>query len=105
MCAPWSSHSPGQTTSPVHRFRQALTGNVVGQLAGRFFDSGGAQVELALHRRLVSLDLDEVRQVKTIVVTASGAGKEVAARGALRGGLVDVLIADAALAQSLLHNG
>jgi DNA-binding transcriptional regulator LsrR (DeoR family) len=82
---------------------EAQTKKVVGQLAGRFFDVEGKQVDLALHRRLVSLDLDEVRQVKTIVATASGRGKEPAVRGALRGGLVDVLITDADLASALLQ--
>lgn len=81
---------------------EAESKNVVGQLAGRFFDPDGKQVELALHRRLVSLDLDDVRQVKTIVVVASGHGKQAAVRGALSGGLVDVLIVDSPLAAALL---
>lgn len=82
---------------------EAWSKDVVGQLAGRFFDSRGAQVDLALHRRLVSLDLLEVRQIKTIVVAASGAEKSAAVRGALEGGLVDVLICDTALAVELLR--
>lgn len=81
---------------------EAETKNVVGQLAGRFFDHDGRQVDLALHRRLVSLDLDEVRQVKLIVAIASGQGKQAAVRGALRGGLVDVLICDTTLAAALV---
>lgn len=94
-----------QAHATAEEIAEAQRKNVVGQLAGRFFDGSGTQVELALHRRLVSLDLDEVRQVKTIVVIASGAGKEMAVRGALRGGLVDVLITDTALAQTLLRAG
>lgn len=82
---------------------EAENKKVVGQLAGRFFDHDGRQVDLALHRRLVSLDLDEVRQVRTIVAIASGRGKEAAVRGALRGGLVDVLISDTDLAAALLN--
>lgn len=84
---------------------EAEAKKVVGQLAGRFFDRDGKQVALALHHRLVSLDLDDVRQVKTIVVIASGQGKQAAVRGALRGGLVDVLIVDAPLATALLTGG
>lgn len=84
---------------------EAQAKNVVGQLAGRFFDHDGKQVELALHRRVVSLDLDDVRQVKTIVVVASGQAKRAAVRGALRGGLVDVLIVDRPLAAALLTGG
>ena len=82
---------------------EAKAKHVVGQLAGRFFDHDGRQVDLALHRRLVSLDLGDVRQVKTIVVASSGRGKRAAVRGALRGGLVDVLIVDPPLANALLQ--
>ncbi len=81
---------------------EAEAKNVVGQLAGRFFDDQGKQVELELHSRVVSLDLDDVRQVKTIVVIASGRGKRAAVRAAIRGGLVDVLIIDPSLAAALL---
>ncbi len=83
---------------------EAEAKNVVGQLAGRFFDDEGKQVELALHRRVVSLDLDDVRQVKTIVVVASGGGKGAAVRAAVCGGLVDVLIVDRPLAAALLSD-
>lgn len=81
---------------------EAEAKKVVGQLAGRFFDDQGRQVDLALHRRLVSLDLHELRHVRTIVVVASGPEKKAAVRAALRGGLVDVLIVDSLLASELL---
>lgn len=84
---------------------EAETKRVVGQLAGRFFNHDGDQVDLSLHRRLVSLDLDEVRQVKTIVAVASGVGKQAAVGAALRGGLIDVLISDTTLATALLGAG
>lgn len=84
---------------------EAEAKGVVGQLAGRFFDASGAQVELALHRRVVSLDLDEVREVKTIVVVASGESKSAAVLGALRGDLVNVLIVDRPLGLALLASG
>lgn len=82
---------------------EAEAKHVIGQLAGRFFDRDGRQVDLALHRRVVSLDLEEVRQVRTIVVVASGAAKGVAVGAAVRGGLVDVLIADRSLAAAILE--
>lgn len=81
---------------------EAEAKQVVGQLAGRFFDRDGRQADLALHRRVISLDLHDVRQVKVIVVVASGAAKRAAIRGAVRGALVDVLIVDRPLAEALL---
>jgi deoxyribonucleoside regulator len=89
----------GASTSEID---EALNKNVVGQFAGRFFDENGQPVELAIHRRLVSLNLDEVRQIPTIVAIASGKGKTKAVRAALHGGLIDVLIVDTELARSLL---
>lgn len=81
---------------------EARAKGVVGQLAGRFFDAHGRQVDLSLNRRLVSLDLDELREITTIAVVASGASKGSALLGALRGGLIDVLIVDPPLAAALL---
>jgi deoxyribonucleoside regulator len=81
---------------------EAETKRVVGQLAGRFFDDRGKQVELSLHGRVVSLELQDVREIKTIVVVASGENKGQAVLGALRGGLADVLIVDPPLAHALL---
>ena len=76
---------------------------VVGQFAGRFFDDEGRQVDLELHKRLVSLDLADVRRIPTIAAIACGRGKDAAVRGALRGGLIDVLIVDPSLARALLE--
>jgi len=75
---------------------------VVGQFAGRFFDDQGKQVDLAIHRRLVSLDLAEVRGIPTIAAVAHGEGKTTAVRAALHGGLIDVLIVDPVLGRCLL---
>lgn len=93
-----------QANASEAEIAEARDKGVVGQLAGRFFDSNGAQVELALHRRLVSLDLKELREAKTIVVVATGAEKRQAIMGALRGRLIDVLICDRHLADSLIND-
>jgi len=82
---------------------EATQKRVVGQFAGRFFDEQGQPVDLAIHQRLVSLDLAEVREIPTIVAIASGRGKQAAVRAALHGGLIDVLIVDPVLGRSLLE--
>ena len=73
----------------------------VGQLAGRFFDAAGVQVDMQLHRRVVSVDLQDLRKIPTIAVVSSGAAKRAAVLGALHGGLADVLIIDEELARAL----
>lgn len=82
---------------------EARDKKVVGQYAGRFFDDQGRQVDLELHKRLVSLDLAEVRAIPTIVAVACGTGKTAAVHAALVGGLIDVLIVDPVLGRSLLE--
>jgi DNA-binding transcriptional regulator LsrR (DeoR family) len=59
-------------------------------------------VNLAIHRRLVSLDLADVRRIPTIAAIAHGKGKAAAVRAAIHGGLIDVLIVDPDLGRSLL---
>jgi deoxyribonucleoside regulator len=81
---------------------EATSRGVVGQIAGRFFDAAGEQVELELHRRVVSVDLDDLRRIRTIAVVSSGEAKRAAVLGALTGGLAQVLIVDEALARALL---
>lgn len=73
----------------------------VGQICGRFYDESGAQIALAINGRVLSLDLDDLEAIKTVVVVASGAQKALAVRAAIRGGFADVLIIDDSLATSL----
>lgn len=81
--------------------REATDGGAVGQMSGRFFGEDGEQIDLAINRRILSLDLNEVRNVETVVATASGEHKAPAVRAAIRGGLVNVLVVDDALANAL----
>ncbi len=60
------------------------------------------QLDLALHHRLVSIDLDDLRRTPNVVAVASGADKAEAVSSAIRGGLVHTLVADAALSTALL---
>lgn len=81
---------------------EAQARGVVGQVCGRFFDSEGDQVDLALTERVLSIDLDDLRSIPAVVVVAAGDDKAVAVRGALRGGLARTVIIDSTLARGLL---
>lgn len=72
--------------------------HAVGQVCGRFFGADGHQLDLALHRRVLSVDLADLLAIRTVVVVASGADKGEAVAAALRGGFVKVLVIDRALA-------
>lgn len=81
--------------------REAVERGAVGQISGRFYDSSGKQLDLSINRRIISVDLDDLREIETIVAVASGNSKAEAVSAAIKGGLVNVLIIDSALAHAL----
>jgi len=81
---------------------EAERAGVVGQMAGRFFDATGRQADLSLHRRVLSIELEDLTKVPTVIAAATGAAKAAAVHAALSGGLISVLACDAELAQALL---
>ncbi|GAB3050606.1 sugar-binding transcriptional regulator [Sediminivirga luteola] len=74
----------------------------VGDCCTRFFDLEGKVVDSAVNERVIAVELDALRTIPTVVGVAAGARKAQGTLGALRGGLVDVLITDLDLAEHLL---
>jgi DNA-binding transcriptional regulator LsrR (DeoR family) len=77
----------------------------VGDLLVHVFDARGRMIPTGLAGRTVAMSLAELRAVPTVVAAAGGAGKEAAVGGALRTGLVDVLVTDDARALAALREG
>ncbi|MAU13861.1 MAG: DNA-binding transcriptional regulator [Anaerolineaceae bacterium] len=75
----------------------------VGDVCLRFFDITGQPVNLPLDKRVVSIGLDQLKNVKRIVGVAGGKRKLNAIRGALNGQLINVLITDHQTAQALMN--
>jgi DNA-binding transcriptional regulator LsrR (DeoR family) len=75
----------------------------VGDICLRFFDASGAPVSTPLDERVIGIDRAELRRVDRVVGIAGGLRKTAAIRGALRGGLVNVLITDRGTAERLLQ--
>lgn len=73
-----------------------------GDIAGRYFDAAGSPIHGAVDDRILALSLEEIAAIPRVVAVTVGPGKLRAAHGALVGGLVDVLVCDAALAEALL---
>jgi DNA-binding transcriptional regulator LsrR (DeoR family) len=88
--------------SPAERAAMDASG-AAGDILGRFFDVRGQQVDTPLRDRVLALELDELREVPTIVGIACGESKTRGIWGALRGGYVDVLITDQSAAAGALH--
>jgi DNA-binding transcriptional regulator LsrR (DeoR family) len=75
---------------------------VVGDLCAHMFDSHGRFVEHEVSRRTLSIPLEELRRVPCVVAVAGGVNKAAGLLGAVRSGVVQVLITDQLAAERLL---
>jgi DNA-binding transcriptional regulator LsrR (DeoR family) len=74
----------------------------VGDVCLRFFDRHGSRVPSPFDDRVVGMTLDELRQVSRTIGIAGGPSKLEAIKGALEGGLVNVLVTDRFTAERLV---
>jgi DNA-binding transcriptional regulator LsrR (DeoR family) len=76
---------------------------VVGDVCARYYDLGGNEVDSAMRDRILSVSLDDLRAIPTVVGIAAGREKALGILGALRGGIIDVLICDDQAARAVLN--
>jgi DNA-binding transcriptional regulator LsrR (DeoR family) len=69
----------------------------------RFFDREGRTIRSSFEERVIGITLDQLRGVRRVVGVAGGGRKVDALLGALRGGLIDVLITDRFTAEKLVQ--
>lgn len=74
----------------------------VGDICLRFFDHDGRHVQSEVDERVIGVDLDQLQRTERCVGIAGGPRKYEAIRGALLGGLVNVLITDHVTAAKLV---
>lgn len=74
----------------------------VGDISLRFFDAEGGLVKTPLDERVIGMTLEELGPVDRVMALAGGQAKAAAIRGALRTGVIDVLITDKFTARRLL---
>jgi DNA-binding transcriptional regulator LsrR (DeoR family) len=86
----------GPRSAGLHLPREA-----VGHLLVHAFSADGAVLESEFAERAISIGSDDLRRARVIAV-AGGAGKEAAVAGALRTGLIDVIVTDAGCAEAAL---
>ena len=73
----------------------------VGDISLRFFDGDGRLVKTPLDDRVIGMSLEEQAKIDRVVALAGGNAKTEAIRGALRTGVIDVLITDKFTAERL----
>lgn len=66
----------------------------VGEISFRFFDKNGRQVETPLNERVIGITLEDLRRADRVIALAGGESKTAAIAGALRLGVIDVLVTD-----------
>ncbi len=75
----------------------------VGDIAVEFFDRYGRFLDLEVSRRVVGTRLSDLRDARTVIAVAGGASKALALLGALRTGVLHVLITDDTTATRVLE--
>jgi DNA-binding transcriptional regulator LsrR (DeoR family) len=87
----------------IEELRRLRAAGAVGDVLGNYVDVHGRRLESTETARLVSLGLDELRAIDTVVVVVSESEKPFAILGVLRTGIVDVLVVDEANAHVLIE--
>jgi DNA-binding transcriptional regulator LsrR (DeoR family) len=87
------------STQEMARMRKA---GAVGDILGFFFDAQGAAVARSVGSRVVGLSSDDLRAIPQVIAMTSEPDKSQAVLGALRTGIVDVLVTNVGTARQVL---
>ena len=66
----------------------------VGEISFRFYDKDGKPVETPLNERVIGISLEELKKADRVMALAGGESKTQAIAGALKLGIIDVLVTD-----------
>lgn len=83
--------------------RMLVQQGAVGHLSGHHFDASGRHLHSEICERVMSVPLERLRDIRTVIGVATGEGKVTAIRGAALGRYIDVLVTDAVTAQAILR--
>lgn len=75
----------------------------VGESGGRHFDEFGNTEQFDINRRVIGLNLPELREIPYVLAVACGLLKKRSILGALRGGFIDAIATDDATAAAVLE--
>jgi len=78
-------------------------GGAVGDVCCRYYDLDGNEVRSVVNQRVLAVTLDDLRAIPTVAGVAAGPEKAPGILGALRGGIIDVLICDQQAARTVLR--
>ena len=83
--------------------RRLANSGAVGDVLGAYFDLDGQVIDPDLHGHLVGLTLQDLRNIRTVIAVVSEKGKSKAILGALRTGVIHILITESENAMEVMH--
>jgi deoxyribonucleoside regulator len=83
-------------------YRQLESQDAVGDLCTRYYDRSGKFITEGYYERVVGIPVEDLKKAKRTILMASGTEKAEAILGALRTGLVSVLVMDESTAKAAL---
>jgi deoxyribonucleoside regulator len=82
--------------------REATRLGGVGDILSTFFDLEGQPIDLALHKRIIGVSLDDLKNIRHVIGVAASREKAKAIIGALRGRYINCLVTDDQAATAIL---
>lgn len=86
----------------VYQVCQLRNDMAVGDMLGNYFDIYGSLIASDLYGRLIGLTIQDLARMETVIALVSESNKTTSILGALRTGIVDILIVDAKNARGVL---
>lgn len=83
-------------------YKELIQKGAVGEIVGRIYDKNGQTVDEDLRRKMIGISLDKIAKIPVRVGISYGKDKIEAIKGAISGGLVNVLVTDVPTAELLL---
>ena len=83
-------------------YKELIQKGAVGEIVGRIYDKNGQTVDEDLRRKMIGISLDKIAKIPVRVGMSYGKDKIEAIKGAISGGLVNVLVTDVPTAELLL---
>jgi len=76
----------------------------IADICGRFFDKGGNVIDTCFNRRVIGIDLEQLKKIPYVIGVVSGSQKAMAILGAIRSGVLNILITDEDTALEVYKN-
>lgn len=101
------SHSPDYDANYGYgseTIDEILAAGAVGDICARYYDINGKPCNTSVCRRVVSIELEDLKQHSRVIAIGGGPQKHQSVLGALRSGYLDVLITDKFTAQAVVDS-